>query len=109
MLFVIGQGATIGAGTGLHALGAARRSLRAVVLGSVVYLICVLVGAVEGGAVGTVRGAVVAAWLGVLLSWWQLRAALRESGNVPAGDRFSSIRQQPGAIEGPDPESVSEI
>jgi hypothetical protein len=28
------------------------------------------------------RGAAVAAWIGVLISWWQLRAALRESDHV---------------------------
>src|SRR5262249_39467004 len=94
MLFVIGHGVAGGAGTGLHALGAARRGLRAVVLGSAAYVVCTLVGAVEGGAVGTVLGAAVAAWFGVLLSWWQLRAALRESGHVPAGYKFSSRRMR---------------
>jgi O-antigen/teichoic acid export membrane protein len=88
MLFVIGGGVAAGAGTGMHALGAARRSLRSVVLGSVVYLICVLVGAVVGGVVGTVRGAAIAAWLGALLAWWQLRAALRESGHAPVHNRY---------------------
>jgi O-antigen/teichoic acid export membrane protein len=84
-LFVIGQAASVGAGAGLHALGAARRSLRAMVLISAAYLVCGLVGAVAGGTVGTVRGVAVAAWIGVLISWWQLRAALRESGHGHAG------------------------
>jgi len=91
-LFVVGQGASAGAGAGLHALGAARRSLRAMVLASAVYLICALVGAIEGGTVGTTSGGAVAAWIGALISWWQLRAALRESGNVPADNRFLSSR-----------------
>jgi hypothetical protein len=50
------------------------------------------VGAVEGGAAGTVWGIAVAAWIAVLLMWWQLRGALRESGIVSAGDRLWSHR-----------------
>jgi O-antigen/teichoic acid export membrane protein len=91
-LVVIAQGVSSGAATGLGAMGAARRSLRVTLIGSGVYLACTLVGAVEGGAAGTVRGAAVAAWIAVLLWWWQLRAGLRESGIVPAGDRFWSGR-----------------
>ena len=90
-LFVIGAGACAGAGAGLHALGAAKRSLRATVLGSVAFLVCTLVGAAMGGAVGTVEGAAVSMWFGTLLVWWQLRAAMREFGNAPAGDRSSRL------------------
>ena len=90
MLFVVGQGVAGGAGVGLHALGSARRSLRSAVLTSVIFLVCALAGAFWGGATGTVRGAAVAAWLGALLLWWQLRAALRESSQVPAGHRIWS-------------------
>ncbi len=36
------------------------------------------------GAVGTVRGAAIAAWLGVLVWGWQFRAALRETGHLRA-------------------------
>ena len=39
-LSVIGQGASAGAGAGLHALGAARRSLRVAILASVAYVVC---------------------------------------------------------------------
>ena len=85
VLFVIGQGIGVGSGTGLHALGAARRSLWSMVVISVVYLVCSLVGAVAGGADGTMRGAAVAAWIGALIGWWQLRTALRESSQVPDG------------------------
>src|SRR5262245_45051848 len=99
MLFVIGQGIAGGAGTGLHALGAARRSLRVAVLGSVAFVVCALVGAIMGGAIGTVRGTAVATWLAALLSWWQLRAALQESGKVPATGWFWSSRS-PGRHRG---------
>ncbi len=84
-LSVVGACVSAGATAGLHALAAARRSLRAMVLGSAVFLVCGLVGAVTGGAVGAMRGAAVAMWIGALLSGWQLHLALLESGHVPAG------------------------
>ncbi|MEP7022227.1 MAG: hypothetical protein ABJB47_00105 [Actinomycetota bacterium] len=87
-LFVIGQGAAVGSGAGLHALGAARRSLRGMILISAVYLVCSLVGAITGGTVGTMRGAAAASWIGALISWWQLRAAIREAGQVPVRGRW---------------------
>jgi O-antigen/teichoic acid export membrane protein len=75
---IIGGCISAGAGAGLHALGAAQRSLRAMVLASVLYVICGLVGAYTGGALGTMRGAAIAGLIGALLFWWQLRLALRE-------------------------------
>jgi hypothetical protein len=84
-LFVVAQIAGVGSFAGLHALGAARRSLRSMIIVSIAYLAFSLVGAATGGAVGTMRGAAVAAWIGLLVSWWQFRAALRESDQVPAG------------------------
>lgn len=74
-----------GAGTGLHALGAARRSLRAMVLSATLYVACSIVGAALGGGVGTVIGTAIATWLGAVIFWWQLRTALgdRESVEVP--------------------------
>jgi O-antigen/teichoic acid export membrane protein len=83
-LFVMGQAVAAGAGTGLHALGAARRSLRAVIVASVLFVGLSLAGAAVGGAVGAVRGAAIAAWLGALVAWWQLRVAMRESEAMPA-------------------------
>ena len=82
-LAIMAMCATTGAGIGLHALGAARRSLRAVTLSSVLIVTCTLVGALTGGTLGTMRYAAAASWLGTLMSWWQLRQALLESGNVP--------------------------
>ncbi len=77
---VMGGCIATGAGMGLHALGAARRSLRAMLLASVAYVICGLVGAFAGGALGTVVGAAVATWIGALVFWWHLRAALDAHG-----------------------------
>jgi len=91
-IFVLGQGVGYGAVTGLHALGASRRSVRLAFLWAALYIICALVGAVTGGATGTVEGAAVAPCACAPLWWWQLHAALRESGKIPAGRGFWSSR-----------------
>jgi O-antigen/teichoic acid export membrane protein len=75
--------AITGALLGLHALGAARRSLRIVIVVSVLVLASAVLGAVTGGTLGTVRYAAAASWVGALLFWWQLRQALLDSGTVP--------------------------
>jgi O-antigen/teichoic acid export membrane protein len=92
VLTVIGQGAGAGAGTGLGALGAVRRGLRAMIIGSVLYLAFSLAGAYLGGAVGTMRGAAVAAWITLFVLWWELRGALRESGQMPVTGGFWASR-----------------
>ena len=43
--------------------------------------------------------ALVAAWIGTLVYWWQLRAALRESDKIPARDEHDTaggLRAVPG-------------
>ena len=95
ILSMTGTCASSGAGAGLHALGVARRSLRAMIISSVAYIVCSLVGAVAGGAVGTMWGTAVATWIAALVWWWQLRVALREAGHVPARDRFRFRRPAP--------------
>ena len=82
-LVIMSGCASTGAGLGLHALGAARRSLRATILTVVLVAACALTGAVTGGALGTVRFTAAASWLGTLVAWWQLRQALHESGTIP--------------------------
>jgi len=84
-LFMMGGCASAGAGTYLHALGNARRSLRAGVAQSITFVVCSLAGAAAGGAVGTMRGAAVGMWIGALVFWWQLRLALRESRTASDG------------------------
>jgi len=81
---------SVGATSGLHALGAARRSLRAMVLASAAFLACGLVGAFIGGTVGSVRGVAVATWFGALVWWWQLHAGLKEFGDVSTAVHFWS-------------------
>ena len=84
MFSMMGYCVIVGAMAGLHALGVAKRSLRAMIVTSVLYLCCGLAGAVLDGAVGSVRGTAVAAWLGAVVWWWQLRVAMRESDKIPA-------------------------
>ena len=84
-IYVLGACASAGAGMGLHALGAARRSLSAVVIGSVLGLVFSVAGAAVGGVVGAMAGYAVGSWIGALFFWRQLRKALREFNGVPSG------------------------
>jgi O-antigen/teichoic acid export membrane protein len=86
-LFMAGGCASAGAGTWLHALGAARRSMRAATITAGLALVLALIGAETGGTRWTVGGAALGAWLGSLLYWWQVRAAQREFVGVPAADQ----------------------
>jgi peptidoglycan biosynthesis protein MviN/MurJ (putative lipid II flippase) len=90
---IMGAGFQVGSAAGLHALGAARRSLRAMIITSVISLGLSLLGASLGGVVGTCRGGAVAAWIGALLWWRYLRAGIRESAEVPDGSGWWPRRQ----------------
>jgi len=74
---IMGGCVQAGAGTGLHALGAARRSVRAMIPSAALFVVCSLAGAAAGGAFGAICGAAVAQWLGALVFWWHLRKELR--------------------------------
>jgi O-antigen/teichoic acid export membrane protein len=87
VLVVLGACAGTGAGTGLHALGAARRSLGVMVTGTAVSVVLSIAGAAAYGVVAAMLGFAVGAWVGALLSWWQLFRAMRESGGTPARSR----------------------
>jgi O-antigen/teichoic acid export membrane protein len=94
-LGVMAMCASTGAGVGLHGLGAARRSLRAVILTSVLIVAGSLAGAVTGGTLGTMRFYAAASWLGTLVCWWQFQQALHESGTVRV-PRWSLWPRSPG-------------
>jgi O-antigen/teichoic acid export membrane protein len=83
-LFIMGGTASAGAGTYMHAIGAARRSVRAAIYTSIAYVVGSLIGAVQGGALGTMRGGAIATWIGAIIYWWELRIALREWRQAPA-------------------------
>jgi O-antigen/teichoic acid export membrane protein len=88
VIATVGICLSAGAAAGLHALGAAKRSLRLSVALAPLYVACALLGALQGGALGTVRGNAISAWIGALLFWWQLREAMRESDKMPADHGF---------------------
>jgi O-antigen/teichoic acid export membrane protein len=77
-LVFIGGGLIDGASAGLRALGAARRSLRARLIGWVAYVSCGLAGAAVGGAAGSVWGVAAAIYFSAVVTWWQLLAAMGE-------------------------------
>ena len=103
---VMGSCLTDGAQAGLHALSAARRSMRSMILASALYLSLGVAGAYFDGAVGTVWGAAVATWIGTALWWKQLHSALREAAHEtvapsgqPARSSQSQLVVQPGSSE----------
>lgn len=63
---------------GLRAMGVARRSLRAQLITSTVYVVGGAGGAVVAGATGTCWGVALANTVGALVWWYQLRAALTD-------------------------------
>jgi O-antigen/teichoic acid export membrane protein len=66
------------ANAGLRATGVARRSLRAQLTASVLYLFGGSVGAILGGALGTSWGVTAAQCAGAMVCWHQLRLAISE-------------------------------
>jgi len=88
---VVASACSLGAGVGLHVLGASRRSLRVTVGGVAFGITCSLVGTAEWGVAGTMWGMTAAACLGTALFWWQLRVALRDVG-LTATSGLLSIR-----------------
>lgn len=84
-----------GAGTGLHALGASKRSLRAMAISCAIMVVLGTLGAVMGGALGTVQGLAIAGGAGAVLFWCELRAGVKDYGN--------------GVADPPDPHSDTAI
>lgn len=82
-LAIMAMCATGGAAIGLHALGAARRSMRATLITSGVVVAGAVVGAVTAGTLGTLLFVAGGTWFGALLSWLEFRQAMHESGTVP--------------------------
>ena len=74
---------TTAATAGLRAMGVARRSLRAQVIGSTAYAVCGAAGAVMGGALGASWGVTIAQTFAALVWWQQLRSALTDHHAVP--------------------------
>ena len=90
ILGVIGTGLATGAGAGLHALGASRRSLRASLISGITLAAFSLAGTAVWGAAGCIYGTTASIWIGVLIVWWQMHRALRDAN-------IKSARALPGA------------
>ena len=85
-LWLTGQAVGAGAGTGLHALGAAKRSLRYVLTTAAISSVFALAGALIGGVIGTAVGMAIGSWVAAFIAWWQFRVALREHEAMTAGN-----------------------
>ncbi len=83
-VYVVGGGLAGGAGIGLHALGAARRSLRVTVISAVFAAGCSMIGAVTFGARGTIYGMALGVWVGAVIYWLEFRKAWQEAKRVRA-------------------------
>ena len=113
-LAIMGGCVSGAAGSGLHALGAARRSLRAMLISSVVYVGCGVGGALALGLTGALLGGALSAWTGAALFWRELRAAMRETGGwvsppsapPPAEVPAPAAGSAPYGREMPDPPPV---
>jgi O-antigen/teichoic acid export membrane protein len=84
---IVGGCISAGAGAGLHALGASKRSLRAMVQSSALYVICGIAGARLDGAIGTMDGAAISGLIGAALFWWQLHLGFRDYRKPTASGR----------------------
>jgi hypothetical protein len=78
LLALVGYASSFGAWTGLRALAAARRSLRARCIDGVLTVLFGLGGAYVAGATGVAWGFAVTGFLKSANAWWQFSAALRE-------------------------------
>jgi O-antigen/teichoic acid export membrane protein len=83
VLAIAGNCAGIGPGVGMHAMSAARRSLRASMWNSALIIPAGISGALVGGVLGSLYFTAAAAWITTVISWWYFRKAMRESSNVP--------------------------
>jgi O-antigen/teichoic acid export membrane protein len=90
-------GAWSAAWTGLRAMGAARRSLRAQLLGASAFLLGALAGAVVDGAAGAAWGSAAGNLLACCVWWRQLALATRE---------FQPARSADAGTEAPVPSNV---
>jgi O-antigen/teichoic acid export membrane protein len=100
---VMSKCASLGALMGLHALGAARLSMRAVLLTSALVMSSGMVGALTAGTLGTMRYAAAASWLGTMVTWWHFRRALKDSDAVPVPGWM-----WPGRPKGGEPQDSSQ-
>ena len=88
-----GIGFMNGAAAGLRALAAARRSLRATLVGACAYLTGGVGGAVVGGAAGSAWGIAAATATSAVVWWWQFRAGLGDLHDSDASPDRSDVHR----------------
>ena len=106
VLAIAGVCAGVGSSVGMHALGAARRSLRAAMWNAAIIIPAGVAGALVAGVLGTLYFTAAAAWLTTVMSWWYFRKAMRESSTVPvprwlgprSGGRYSTAGTQENRV-----------
>lgn len=94
-LFVLGMCFLTGSQAGLHALGAAKRSLGSMLLQSGLYLVLGIAGAYVDGATGVILGTAISSWIGAVVWWWQLRVAVRNHLAELANDAGAKLGGRP--------------
>jgi O-antigen/teichoic acid export membrane protein len=102
-LWVMAQAVGTGPSTGMHALGAAKRSLRYVLVSGVISGSFALVGALTAGVEGTAWGMATGAWIAACIAWWQFRVALGEHEAKSTGrlERRSAEKQSTAHLSSP--------
>ena len=102
-ILVIGSCLRTGAGTGLHALAAAQRSLRVMLIVTTASVVLGIAGAATGGPTWAMAGYAAGSWVGVFITWRQLRLAMREYSAKPArtASRSTTSPEQRPATDEP--------
>jgi hypothetical protein len=104
---VMGACVSAGATAGLRALGVAKRSLRAELIGSGSYIALTLAGAAIAGAIGSVIGSAVGTLFGAAIWWWQLHVAFSESGHAAQGSPALTIGRPAGRHRAAQPDHTA--
>lgn len=78
ILWIIGGTLAAGAGCGLHGLGAARQSLRVVLITGPIAGVTTVAGAAVAGLSGSIYGLALGSWMSALLTWIAFYKAFRE-------------------------------
>jgi hypothetical protein len=68
----------VGCGVGLHALASTKRSLKLMLISSVVWVLASLAGGYEWGVAGALWTSAIVNWIFTVPYWWQFQVALRE-------------------------------
>ena len=101
-ILIIGSCLRTGASMGLHALAAARRSLRVMLIVTTLSVVLGIAGAVAGGTFWAMTGSAAGTWVGVFITWRELGIAMREYSTKPdrtASRSATSAEQRPAADE----------